>query len=281
MALRAGVAALALLAVLPGPAPSARTADAPRTFDHSHSWLASVLKARVRDGRVDYRGLRREPDLLLEYLRQVGSVPEATVRSWSRDEQLAFWLNAYNACALRIIMERYPIRPRLLASLRFPPDSIRQIHGVFDKLSLRVAGKGRSLDDIEHGLIRPEFKDARVHLALVCAAKGCPLLREEPYAGASLDRQLEDQARRFIQDPLKFRLLRGAREVRVSPIFKWYGEDFVPRYAPLGPEHAKDPVERAILGFARRYLDDTDRRFIDAGGYRLRWLDYDWSLNEK
>lgn len=271
-------AAVVLLLLSPA---RAQETDKARGFDAGHGWWGAVLKSRVSGGRVDYRGLKDDPYSLLEYLRQIGGTQQESVRSWSRDEQLAFWLNAYNAAALRIVIERYPIRARWIASLRYPANSIRQIHAVFDKLTQRVAGKPRSLDEIEHGILRPEFREPRIHMALVCAAKGCPQLRDEPYTGASLDPQLEDQSLRFIRDPEKFRISRRDAVIWVSPIFKWFGEDFAPRYAPLGPPHTKDPVERAILGFARKYLDDVDRRFIDAGGYRVRFLDYDWSLNER
>ena len=117
-------------------------------------------------------------------------------------------------------------------------------------------------------------------MALVCAAKGCPPLRNEPYSGAKVFAQLEDQTRRFLSDPSKFRIDRASRTVYLSPIFKWYGSDFTKVYGRGGPKDFDEP-EKAVLDFIAKHLERTDSDYLQSGDYAISYLDYDWSLNER
>jgi hypothetical protein len=256
--------------LIAGPAAAAQAPD----FDHGHRDLAAVLATHVNSGRVDYAGLHRNRSVLDRYVGSLASVDEASLARFERGQQLAYWLNAYNAFVLATIVDHYPIRRGSLAGLAFPSNSIWQIPGAFKAQRFRAGGRRLSLDDIEHRVVRPTFRDPRVHVALVCAARSCPDLRGEPYRAAVLDVQLDEQARRFVADARKGVSFASDRdEVRVSSIFKWFGEDF----APLGPGDA----ERGVLEFIARYAANADAAArLRSGRLRVRYLDYDWTLNE-
>ncbi|MDT8287318.1 MAG: DUF547 domain-containing protein [Elusimicrobiales bacterium] len=233
-------------------------------FDRSHAGYDAVLKAHLRGGLVDYKALKAAPGRLDRYLAELASIKPSDYEAWPRADKIALWINAYNAYTIKAVLDHYPIKAGWLASLRYPKNSIRQIPGVWDKLKFTVMGRELTLDGMEHGILREKFEDPRVHMALVCASLGCPVLREEPYTGEKLDAQLDDQARRFLAEPAKFRLDRKKGKVYFSPIFKWFAEDFKPSPA----------------AFMARYVSAADKAFLEAGEYETEWLDYDWSLND-
>jgi len=240
-------------------------------FDQSHALYAKVLKAYVHDGKVDYGALSRKPGYLDIYLKTLADVPRGEFKGWPKTEQLAFLLNLYNAATLRLIISHYPLK------------SIKDIghfwQGPWDLPVVHLFGGTITLNDLEHGIIRKDYAEPRVHMALVCASKGCPPLRDEPYAGARLDAQLDGQARAFLSNPEKFRIDRKDGVVYLSSIFKWYGQDFIPRYLPASGFGAGSAKERASLNFISRYLSPADRAYLAKGGYKVDYLDYDWSLN--
>ncbi len=164
----------------------------------------------------------------------------------------------------------------------YPKNSIRQIPVVWAKITFKVMGKYYTLEQIEHKILRKEFKEPRIHMAMVCAAIGCPPLRNEPYTGKKVDRQLDDQSKRFLTDPNKFSFDRGKRMLHISPIFKWFGSDFVKTKAKKKPFIQYSNKEAAILEFVRKYLA-KDHAFLDPSkkAVRIKYLDYDWSLNEQ
>ena len=142
-------------------------------------------------------------------------------------------------------------------------------------------GRERTLDAIEHQILRREFKEPRIHVALVCAAKGCPFLRTEPYEPERLDEQLDAQAQIFLKQRHNFRVETGRKRIGLSSIFKWFGEDFVTPGATSDEFQEYNPQERAILLFVHRYVDDATKRQLKALKYSIDYLDYDWELNER
>lgn len=244
---------------------------------------AQVLKAYVNEtGKVDYRKLKENRALLDSFLTEIAGMKRtASYETWDEQERIAFWINLYNAWTLRAIIDHYPIQPTFPARLTFPRHSIRQIKGVWDKLRFGVMGETKTLDEIEHEILRKEFKEPRIHMALVCAALGCPPLRNEPYTGEKLNLQLNDQTRRFLDNPNKFWIDKKHKVVRLSPIFKWFGNDFVARYKTDSFSANIGTKEKAVLNFISGYLNETDRSFLKKGDYTIRYLEYDWSLNEQ
>ena len=254
-------------------------ASATGTFNYTS--YAGLLRDYVdARGLVDYRGLSSQTAQLKTFVRQLDQVKEDRYHTWSEPDKIAFWINAYNALTLRVILDNYPIESSLFGSLLYPKNSIRQIPGVWDRLTFGVMGQGLTLNQIEHEILRQEFDEPRLHMALVCAALGCPPLRAEPYQGPILDRQLDDQTRRFLTDAEKFRIDRQKGRVLLSSIFKWYGQDFSSFDAGQGTLTHHGPDRAGVLGFVRRYLPADQQQFLSTGRYKIDYLDYDWSLNE-
>ena len=229
-------------------------------FDHDHSALTAVLAQYARNGDVDYRGLAGEGrGPFDDYLRslQAASGSEPT---WSRDERMAFWINVYNAFTIRLVLDNYPL------------ESIRSI-GLLPGAAFRKAfiplgpgGDELSLDTIEHEILRAKFQDARIHFAIVCASKSCPALRSEAYRARDLAQQLDDAARTFLADRSKNHLDAASGTLHLSPIFKWFREDF-------------ERDAGSIEAFVARYTAPQDAERIRTAKMRLEFLDYDWSLN--
>jgi len=244
-------------------------------FDRDYSAYRAALERSARPSRVDYAGLKAQRGDLDAAVRNFGEVSAGEERAWPRNERIAFWTNAYNAFTLRAIIDHYPIGGAFLSLS--PRNSIRQIDGVWTKLTWQAAGRRVTLDDIEHRILRPEFKDPRVHFALNCASVGCPPLRAEPYRAADLDRQLDEAARTYLGSAEGLRL--DGTTLRVSSIFKWYGQDFVERYAgSVGGD--RNPRERAILGVVAQYGPPAAAATARDGRVKIAYLTYDWSLND-
>ena len=235
---------------------------------------AVVLKNYVDDiGMVNYKKLKDNPAKLNSFVAALAELNPDSYGNWTEKEKIAFWLNAYNAFTLKAIIDNYPIKPNFFKSMHYPKNSIRQISGVWGKITFKVMGKKYTLKHIEHKILRKKFKEPRIHIAMVCAAMGCPSLRNEPYTGKKLSEQLDDQSRKFLANPTKFRFDPKKRMLHISSIFKWFGEDFV---------KAKAGKDAAILEFVSSYLD-KDNAYFDPSkkAISIKYLDYDWSLNEQ
>jgi hypothetical protein len=229
-------------------------------FDHSHALFGKVLRSFVEQGGVDYAGLKQNPADLKTYLSQLASISTTAFGKWSDPEKIAFLLNLYNAATLQLIIDHYPV------------ESIKEIggrwKGPWKQEVVNLFGEKVTLDHVEHDIIRKDYKEPRVHFALVCAARSCPPLRGEPYIPEKLDEQLEDQGRIFMKTPSKNRVDLENRTVHLSKIFKWFSGDF--------EEHAG-----SILAFVRPYFPEETAKKIEGGTFRVEYMDYDWALNDK
>jgi hypothetical protein len=211
-----------------------------------NSIYASLLKKHVHKNRVNYDGFKKDEKLLDEYLAVLSRID---ANSLNRNARFAFYINVYNANTIKLILTKYP-----------GINSIKEIGGFFSNpwkqkfisLKKRIV----TLDHIEHGILRPEFKDPRVHFAINCASKSCPPLRNEPFEAKKLEKQLDDQAKNFINDN-NHNFIKG-NTFYTSKIFKWFEDDF-----------SDDP-----LLFIKRYTSEEFRENI-----KIEYLDYDWSLN--
>lgn len=242
----------------------------------------ATLRAHVdENGMVDYTALQADDARLNAFFQAVAQLDRAVYDGWPSEKQIAFWINVYNGLTLKAIIDHYPIQASRLKSLVYPKNSIRQIPGVWDKLQWQVMGSPVTLDEIEHGMLRENFDEPRIHAALVCAAMGCPPLRNEAYTAERLDEQLNDQMRRFLSHPQKFRIDRGDNTVYLSKIFEWFGGDFVKRYAPSDAFSEHSEVERAVLNAVSQHVPENDRDYLLDGRYAIEYTDYDWTLNEQ
>lgn len=230
--------------------------------DFYSDWEAVLTSAvKVVPGglmtEVDYRWLARNEDLLRRATDSFSAVSRTQFDRWHDDARLAFLINAYNAFTLQLILTKYP-----------ELDSIRDLGNLFrspwKRRFFQLLGSERSLDELEHQMIRGAFDEPRIHAAVNCASCGCPALREAPYTAEGLAQQLETAMTRFLADRSRNRYDPRTESLEVSPIFRWYGEDF-----------DDDPV-RWLTPRARGLDWDPDRQPVR----RLRYTDYDWTLND-
>lgn len=228
-----------------------------------------VLRLYVNDqGQVNYQALQANRRSLDRFNDSLGAIAPDVYESWSEAEQIAFLLNAYNAFTLETIIDQSPIR------------SIRRIPGAWRVRQFSVAGQSKTLDDIEHQVLRVQFNEPRIHAALVCAAVSCPPLRTEPYEADQLDDQLDDQVQKWLNSPAGLSINREANRVSISMIFDWFGDDWLASYAVADGFTGSDR-DRAVLNFISGYLSEGDRQYLQQGGYELSYLEYDWSLNRQ
>jgi hypothetical protein len=251
-----------------------------RRFDYTD--YASVLKTFVdENAMVHYSKLKAQPQQLKAYVSAIAKLNRSRYEKWSEKDIIAFWINAYNGLTLKAIIDHYPIKSSFLKSRIYPKNSIRQISGVWDKITFKVMGRDLTLEYIEHKILRGNFNEPGIHMALVCAAMGCPPLRGEPYIGEKLGEQLGDQARRFLENSAKFKIDRGKGRIYLSPIFKWFAGDFVKKYAPRRNIGRHNKEISSVLNYIAPYLNEANKKYVLIGKYKIKYLDYDWSLNEQ
>jgi hypothetical protein len=258
-----------------------------------YGYYVNALKRYVDDmGMVNYQKMQEDHNRLYSFLLAMARLDLKTYQAWDDNAKIAFWTNAYNAITLKAIIDHYPNKAGLLSRLAYPANSIRHIPGVWDKLQFLVMGQKLTLYDIEHGILRGQKKDLvdkygqfyepRIHMSLVCAAMSCPPLRNEPFIGNKLDDQLNKQAKRFLSNSSKFRIDRDVGKVYLSSILKWFGEDFVKGYKPDASfASGGSDAERAVLHFISGYLPAKDAGYLKTGKYTVKYLGYDWTLNEQ
>ena len=234
-----------------------------------------ILDLYVRDGLVYYRALKLERG---RFDRVVDSLAAVREGGLSRDERLAFWLNAYNALVLRTVIDRYPINGK---SALYPANSIRQIPGAFESVKHEVAGRSLTLDQIEKTVL-PEFHDPRAYFALGRGAVGSGRLRSEAFTADRLEAQLTDVAAECARRSECLQIDQNRNQVLVSPVFSWRERDFSAAYAGAASPRfsARSPVERAVLAYLEPKLFGLEQEFLAKDAFELRFLDFDWSLND-
>lgn len=251
-------------------------------FDHTHCLWNDVLGRHVQDSYIDYLGLAQNSAELDIYLKSLDSITRDYVDSWSANQQLAFWINAYNAFTVRVILDNYPIRGRTIKGLFVPRNSIIQIPGVWKKITWEVAGQSLTLDQIEHAILRTKFKEPRIHFAIVCASIGCPDLLSEAFRADQLERQLDGQTRSYLSNAKKgVKLDFEKKRICVSKVFGWFWEDFVTKPATGLDFQSRSKKERAILSFLSHHYSSSDARALfRTKSMDLDYLSYDWALND-
>lgn len=217
-------------------------------FDHSHSDWDNYLGKYVKNGVVNYSGIVKNPLPLRNYLNELATVTRKEFNGWNKNQQLAFTINLYNAATVKLIADNYPV------------SSIRKIGGIFKgpwkQPVVGIFGSKWTLDQLEHKFIRPRFRNPYIHVALVCAAKGCPILQTYSYTAEELNNQLEQAMSQFMGSTSKNRWDAKTNTLHLSPIFKWYKDDF-----------------GDVTAFVRKYIPGISQN------PEIVYTDYDWALN--
>lgn len=225
------------------------------TVDHT-GWDRLLKKHVDEKGMVDYKGFKKDEAELKKYLDLLSKNPPTA--KWSRDEQLAYWINAYNAFTIELVLRHYPVK-----SIK-DIGSVIQIPFVntpWDIKFITIGKEQYDLNNIEHDIVRKQFNDPRIHFALVCAAQSCPRLRSEAFIGSRLNQQLDDQGRDFLNTPSKNAI--STKRASLSKILDWYSGDFTKNGQTL---------EQWINRYSNTKISkDT----------RISYLEYNWALNER
>ena len=234
-----------------------------------------ILDMYVRDGHVYYRALKSERAKLDGYVNEIANV---AVERLSREEQLTFWLDAYNALVLRTVIDHYPIQGH---APDYPPASIRQIPGAFERLSHRVAGRMLTLDQIEQTLL-PSFRDPRVFLALGHGSIGGGRLRSEAFTPARLEAQLTEVANECATRSECIQIDRQNNQVLLSAVFSWREKEFSAAFAGSAPPAFanRSPIERAVLVLVEPKLLTIEREFLAKNQFQMSYRPFDWALND-
>ena len=223
----------------------------------SHQPFDDLLQKYVNDqGMVNYRGFGSERAKLKSYLKMLESNEPAS--NWSENEKLAYWINAYNAFTIELILEHYPVQSikDIGAAIKIP-----FVNTPWDIKFIKIGEDPKDLNNIEHGIIRKRFDEPRIHFALVCAAFSCPKLQNTAYLPEKLDAQLTKAAKDFLRDSSKNEVL-GSSSANLSKLFSWYKGDFTKNMS----------LEAYISQYSETKLDKNAK---------LEFKDYDWALNEQ
>ena len=226
------------------------SALAAEPFDHG-AWTQLLERYVDDDGRVAYRDLAANDRATLD--RYLLALAAARPNDWPRPDRIAFWLNAYNASIVHAVLAGYSA------------EHLLSRYALFYRYKVSVAGGARTPDAIENRILRPSG-ESRIHFALVCASSSCPKLRRRAWAGETLDRDLDDAARQFLQDARRNRIRAGDSSIGLSMIFKWYRDDF-------------GGTDDSVRAFAGRYLAEPERAYVQAQRPAIEYLDYDWTMN--
>lgn len=220
-------------------------------FNHA-SWDALLKKHVSAQGKVNYAGFKKDEKILDGYLAYLSQKEPAS--SSSKQEQLAYWINAYNAFTVKLILNHLD---KKLVSIKDIGSKFQVpfVNTPWDVKFIKIGGKEMDLNNIEHGIIRKKFDDPRIHFALVCAAVSCPTLRAEAYTAAELNQQLDDQGVKFLNDPTKNSV--QTTKASISKLFSWYGTDF---------------------GNVNEWINKYSKNKITSKT-KITYMDYNWNLN--
>jgi hypothetical protein len=234
-----------------------------------------LLDLYVRNGDVYYRALKSERAKLDGYVNLLAT---AAIDKRPREEQIAFWLNAYDALVLKTVVDHYPIQGR---SSEYPAKSIRQIPGAFERLPHRVAGRTLTLDQIEQTVLT-DFHDPRVYWALGRGAIGSGRLRSEAFVPARVEEQLADVAAECVTRAQCIQIDRESGKITAGAIFSWREKDFTAAYANAGPATFANraPIERAVIAFVQPKLLATEKEFLAKNTFQVTYKPFDWTLND-
>ncbi len=247
---------ISLLPMLGNCAPG--QANSTPQIDHTHAAFTTLLAQSVKNDKVDYAGLKKNRAPLNAYVDSLAAVPESEFKSWDKKQQMAYLINTYNAVTLKLVADHYPVK------------SIRDIggeKGPWKQPVVRLFGKNQTLDHLEHDLLRPNYKEPRVHFAVNCASIGCPALRAEAFQATKLDAQMDEQARLFLRDATKNKVDVKNNTLHLSEIFDWFKADFVEKSGSLEK-------------FIAPYVNDADRESLQKGAFAVKHMKYDWTLNK-
>jgi len=251
---------------------------------------AALLKNYVNsDGYVNYEVLKRKRIEILQTLDALAKVDAGQYEAFTKDEKIVFWINAYNARMLYVIIENYPVQSSALARLWYPPNSLRLIEPAsvvgtakWDKYKFTLMNEEFTLSEIEKRFFLKEFNDPRIIFALNFASVGGPQFRNEPYKADKLNEQLDEQIKKYLATPAGFKIDEKDQSVHLNGLLQdtWYGSYFTAVYGTDKKFKIQEANVRAVLNFVSKYVEPAKVNFLEKGIYSVMFMPYDWRLNE-
>lgn len=251
-----------------------------------HDKCANILRNYVDEkGMVDYKSLKRKKSELKKLLDEFAKLDPNEYSRWSKEDKIAFWINAYNIQTLKIIVDNYPIKSSRILRVFWGPKSIRHIDkyiGGIDKQKFIVMDEEFALVEVQRRFLRKQFDEPRMFFAICNASISSPPLRNEPYYGDKLGEQLDDQTKRFLSSHGALEIDRDKQTVYLSAILQqtWFGGEFVNKYGTDKKFKDQQPTTAAVLNFISNYVSEQDVSFLETGNYSIEYIKYDWTLNE-
>lgn len=245
-------------------------------FDHSHKLFGDELKKYVRSEGVLYSQWKPNQDALKKYLDTLSDLTAEEYEKFTADEKKALWINAYNALAIKLVLDHYPIK---VLNQNYPAESIRQIPNTWDAISWKIAGKNETLYTIAHDILRRE-RDCRTHFAIVPAARGGGVLQKEAYDAKTINRQLNKLTKEYMKRPENLHCDLVKFTITVSRIFKWFPLDFLVANAdgriPMPPPKDDDVVRN----YVQKFLSSSVQSKLKGKTMQIIYGPYDWTLND-
>ncbi|MBW8002815.1 MAG: DUF547 domain-containing protein [Planctomycetes bacterium] len=257
-----------------------------KTLPDYYDKYAVLLKKYVNDnGMVDYAKLRRKRPEIKNLLDHLAKLDPKTYQSWSKEDKIALWINAYNIQMLNVITKNYPIESSRFMRVLWPPTSIRHVDrniGGIKKQKFIVMDEEFTLEEIEKRFLRDQFDEPRALLAITHASLSSPIPRNKPYSGNELDKQLDEQVRNFLSSEKGFRIQRNKSVVALSAIFQasWHGKYFVSKYNTNKKFKNYETNQRAVLNFVSKYVSRRNANYLELENYEVAFIKYDWRLND-
>lgn len=253
--------------------------QAVHAFDQNHALFSKCLSKYVcnektEKGLVKYSAWIKDQKTLDQYLNSLSLLDEKQYDKFNPEQKKAFWINAYNACAIKAVLQNYPIKE---VNKHNPANSVQQLDNFFEKEKFKVLGKARTLYDIEHSIIRKEFaiKDPRVHFAVVAPAKGEPHLPVTSFVPVKLNEQLEEAQDNFLSRSENLTIDPQKKLIRVSQVFKWFPLDFS-EAAQLNKKNPPPSDDEIVIGYLKKNFPEV----VPASVCRVVYSKFDWELNE-
>lgn len=239
-----------------------------KPFDHS-VW-GQFLKQYVNEkGDVHYAAIQKAPALLEQYLKKLKRLKWMDLKEWPREELMALWINAYHAALIKNVLKYYPIK------------NVHEAPGFWEEDVVNVGKRLFGLNEIRTRFLLGAYRDAKMHTALSYAAKGGPKLSREAFTGPTVDGQLFQATRLFVNDPGKNKITPGEKNVHISKIFEWYPDDFILAFGAFENDRGISPQDYAILSFLAFYLEDEEKvRHLEEENCKVKYLPFDWTLND-
>ena len=249
------------------------------TLAKAHELFSAELGKYVTDRGVKYSEWKLHPEPLKAYLHALSKVNKSEYEQLSQNEKLVYWINAYNAYTIKLVLDHYPIKG---TKTYYPASSIRQVDGFWEDNSIELAGKKVTLESMEHDILRRDFLEPRTHFAVVCAAWGCAPLNRVAFNAAKLDEQLDNAAKQFLSDSKNVKIDFDKKTISVSSLFKWFPLDFA-SVVGLGKRFPPPTDDEIVASYilsktpaaASKNLDTDDLK-----GFKVRYEEYDWGLND-